>query len=247
MESELKRRLSLLGVPVDTFSSIQDLREYVVLLANNGQSNQIIFLTYRMLAKARRNVKTMQLVTQAALVLPCEPSVIKGLSFVYREPLKAFVAIDVVMAILGALENSSNKSAYVLGGNQKKAAKAYQNLKASYPKMLFVGYHPGNLKQDEEARVIEAIRKASPTVLLTSRGLPRQDRWLHQHKDEFKSGLTLYCRDCFAIFIGKKKRPIKKELNATGGFRLSRLLSYPFYGILLLSNRVKVKRMMKDE
>ncbi|NIZ18557.1 WecB/TagA/CpsF family glycosyltransferase [Entomospira culicis] len=247
MEQRGRRRLRLLGVPVDTFDSVQELREYVVSLINNGESNQVIFLTHNMLFRARRKRETMQMLEQSALVLPAEPSIIKGLSFVYREALTSLVSIEVVLSILGALEGVRNTSVYVLGGKQKRTVRVYQNLRASYPHMLFVGYHPGGLKAEQEASVIEAIRKASPTLLLTSKGLPKQERWLYHYKNEFKPGITLYCRDCFDVFIGKKKRPMQKELHQRGGFKLSRLLVYPIYGIMLMSNRMKLKRMVVDE
>lgn len=241
MEKVLRRRYTLLDVPVDVFSKVQDLRDYLLQLMHNGKNNQIIFLTYSMLFKARRNNRSMQILNNAALVLPAEPSVLKGLSFVYKERFSAPVSINVVMSILSTLESVPNKSVYLLGGNSKKVIQVYQNLKISYPQVLFVGYHTGSMKRDQEERVIEVIRKMAPTLLLTSRGLNKADFWLSLHNKEFKPGITVFCRDCFDIFVGKQRRPVHRNLEDIEGFHFFRLLSYISYGFLLLANRFRAR------
>jgi N-acetylglucosaminyldiphosphoundecaprenol N-acetyl-beta-D-mannosaminyltransferase len=246
MNQSSKRRLELLGVPVDVFSSLVDLKEYAATLLHNGQSNQVVFLNYKLLRKARHTPHMLQMLEDAALVLPAEPSIVKGLSFIYKETFTAYAPFDVVIGLLSTLENSPNKSAYLLGGNKKTLTRVYHNLKGSYPKLLFVGHHQGIMKADQEKQVVEAIRKASPSILLTSRRLAKQDRWLYHYRKEFKPGITIYSRDCFDVFVGKKKRPAQRELQLKKGFKLSRTLSYPLYGFMLLLNRVRMKALRNE-
>ncbi|NIZ46944.1 WecB/TagA/CpsF family glycosyltransferase [Entomospira nematocerorum] len=247
MEEGKRERLMLLGVPVDIFSSQQAFRDYVVALASNGKSSQIVFLTYSLLMKAQRNPVIMQIFHDAALVLPAEPSVIKGLSFVYRNNYRAIIPVDVIISMLSTLEELPNRSVYLLGGTKKTVTTTYHNLKGSYPRLLFVGYHQGSMKADQEHDVIEAIRKASPSILIISKGIKKHEQWMYLHRNEFKPGLTLYCRECFDVFCGKKKRPTERELQNRGGIKLSRLLHYPIYGIMLMGNRWKLKRAERHE
>ncbi|NIZ40559.1 WecB/TagA/CpsF family glycosyltransferase [Entomospira entomophila] len=242
MEEQKKERLMLLGVPVDIFASQQLFREYILSLVTNGKSNQIVFLTYSLLMKAQRNPVIMQIFHDAALVLPAEPSIIKGLNFVYRNHYKAVIPADVIISMLSSLEELPNKSVYLLGGSKKVVTTTYHNLKGSYPRLLFVGYHQGSMKGDQEQDVIEAIRKASPSILIISKGIKKREQWMYLHRGEFKPGLTLYCRECFDVFCGKKKRPAERELQNKGGMRISRLLHYPVYGLKLIGNRWKLKR-----
>jgi N-acetylglucosaminyldiphosphoundecaprenol N-acetyl-beta-D-mannosaminyltransferase len=181
-------------------------------LIQNEKHNQIIFLTLTKLMKARNNKDYKKQLNEAALVLPTSKSLTKGVKFLYKLKAERYMPYDYIITLLTLLEQK-RKSVYLLGSSYKVLAKADKNLRATYPQLLFVGRYNGYFKKKELPLITETIRKASPTLLITSRGLKQQEKWVYYNKEEFKAGFSVYLNDFFDIVAEKKQRPNRKRFQ----------------------------------
>ncbi len=84
-----------------------------------------------------------------------------------------------------------------------------ENLEARYPGHKIVGtfappFRPLTLEEDEE--VIRMINESQPDILWVGLGLPKQDRWVFEHKDRLNVPIATGVGAAFDFVSGKVKR-----------------------------------------
>ncbi len=121
-------------------------------------------------------------------------------------------------------------SLYFLGGEPGIAEKAASNLQKRCSKLKIVGFSDGffekSVNSDENRAVIEKINAYKPNILLTSFGMPVQERWLSENWSKIDANIALTGGACLDYMAGKSKRPPEWMTNA--GFEwLGRMMYEP--------------------
>jgi N-acetylglucosaminyldiphosphoundecaprenol N-acetyl-beta-D-mannosaminyltransferase len=197
-------RITILGIPLDDLPETE-LDEIVAGL-EDGTNHQIILLSVWDLMRARQRVEFRTMVAGASLVIPISPSIVKAAQFLKKPLPTRYQPFEFVIKVLGALERHG-KTTYLLGGTRTIVQKAEANLRSTFPGMQLVGRHMGNYPRQQEESIIEAVRKASPTLLLVGKGIPGGERWIPRKLPAFNSGIYLWCSDLFWIFAHAMVRP----------------------------------------
>ena len=113
-----------------------------------------------------------------------------------------------------------------------------------------VGRFPGSFRRQDEASIIEAIRKASPALLLVGKGIRGGEQWIGRNSARIGSGMRLWCSDLFDVFAERKKHPSAASFDHglewigycfENPFRLFRIFPYLYYNMLLLFYKLFVK------
>jgi len=201
-------RINLLKIPVDILDE-SNLENKIIELLENNQTNQIVLLNFKDYIKGRNNKEFRKLLANASLVLPSSTIITKGIYFLFKRKSPNYIHYDFVLKLLNILEKHK-KSIYIFGSNKKNISISEKNLKDSYPDLHLVGRSSSNYQKEKENDIILAIKKSSPSLLLTGSGLKGKCKWIYSNNDKFNPGLTLWSPDCFEIFSGKKKRPARK-------------------------------------
>ena len=125
---------------------------------------------------------------------------------------------------------------------------AERNLKTSFQNLNIVGRYSGYFERGMEKNLILAIRKASPSFLITGRGVPRQDLWLFHNRKHFNPGVSIWVRNCFGIFAGSEKN-VSKGMFALGleslpeiirkPWKIYRIFPYVYFKLLVLFYRIR--------
>ena len=80
----------------------------------------------------------------------------------------------------------------MIGAAPGVAAKAMENAKASFPSSRFVGASHGFFSDDyTEEMAIEQINAVKPDILLVALGVPRQEKWISNHRNELNCGIAI--------------------------------------------------------
>lgn len=238
------QRLLFMKVPMDVIPD-QHLEEIVLDLVNRGQSLKIVFLTYKDFMRARREPEYLGFLNNSALVVPVSKSLEWGCRFLKLPVPQRFYPFDFIIRVLGVLEQKW-KSIYLLGGKHKAVQTVAGNIRASFPKLNMVGRHCGYFPKEKEDSIVQAIQKATPSILLIGPGLPGKDKWAFRHAHELPVNISLWSAESFNIMSGNKKRP-KKESFRKGTnewasvlfnpIRWLRGFSYVWYYFLLIYYR----------
>jgi len=195
----------VLKVPVDIVAP-DDIEDVVRALYDDDRNHQIVLLSMADLMRARRSGEYRSFVTAADLVVPISHSILRTARFLKKPEPVRYEPFDFIIQAMGALERR-NKSVYLFGASPRSLAKAEKNIKDTFPGLRVVGRHSGRVAKGFMPRIVEAIRKASPTLLMVGRGVPGGEKWIQRNLKHFQSGLYLWCSDVFDVFAERRRRP----------------------------------------
>jgi N-acetylglucosaminyldiphosphoundecaprenol N-acetyl-beta-D-mannosaminyltransferase len=233
-------RISLLNVPLNIVAPEQ-LEDVVYDLLRTGKGQDVVLLSLWDLLRARGNYEYRPFVLRSTLVIPIARSLVRGARFLKKKKVYRYMPFDFVISLLSILEKRE-LSVYLLGGKMRSLKRAEKNLRQTFPRLRIVGRFVGNFKHQEEHTILEAIRKAAPSLLLVGKGVKGGERWIARNDAQLNNGLRLWCSDLFDIFAERKRRPSRKVFEK--GFewigfcfqkpwRFLRIFPYIYYKLLL--------------
>ncbi len=245
MESGLVKRIKVLDVPVDSIDP-DVLSKVVEELLDNGQHNQIVFLSLRGLLRARHDPEFMRCLRDASLILPVALPIVRGAGFLRTGSLSLFNTFEHTIRILSVIEKTKG-SVYLLGGRKEVLEVAEENLRGSFHGIKVVGRFYGFFPRTVETDIVTAIKKSSPSMVLVGTGVAGKDKWINKHRRELNPGVSLWGGNCFEVFAGREKQTSRK-LHAAGlgvltgigkhPWRLAAVFPYLYYLVLLLGYRI---------
>ncbi len=242
-------RLNVLSIPLDILPPGQ-LEARILEMAKMNRPQNIVLLSVWDILRARKKGDYRNYVTNADLVVPISKSLVGGAKFLTKKIPFRYMPFDFIIAVLTALEKR-NHSIYLLGGRRSVLKKAENNIKQTFPNLRIVGRYIGRFKKQDEPVILEAIRKAGPSLLLAGKGVRGREKWLAKQQNALNPGLRLWCSDILEVFAEQKKRPthavFDKGLEWVGfclknPFKIFRFFSYIRYNILLLVYKLFKKK-----
>jgi N-acetylglucosaminyldiphosphoundecaprenol N-acetyl-beta-D-mannosaminyltransferase len=234
-------RVSCLKVPLDILPP-EVLPEVIHNLLAEGEGKHIVLLSLMDLMRAHYNNDYRAYVLSAALVIPISKSIVGGAKFLTGKTPFRYMPFDFTVKILAALEERG-RSVYLLGSRRKSLQTAERNLRHTFPGLRIVGRCAGGFKRQDEDTILKAVRKASPSLLLVSDGVPGEERWIGRNNAAFGPGLRLWVSDLFDVFAERRRRPSRASFDRglewigfcfRNPLRLLRIFPYFYYKILLV-------------
>ncbi len=237
------KRISILNIPIDILRE-DEIEQKILSLSESGENNQICFITFKDIMRAQFKKELKLCFSKSDLNIPITVAAGFAASWLKKDKPYIHNAFTFVIRLLGVLEKYQ-KSVYILGSRKKNILLSEKNLRTSFPGLQIVGRYAGSFSNQEEMNVITAIKKSSPTLLLTGKGLKGNNLWLFRNRNTFNPGIIMWGRSCFEIFSGKKQKPKEmKGLKLFMEFVLSiilpwKLLSYFLFFILLTVEKIR--------
>jgi N-acetylglucosaminyldiphosphoundecaprenol N-acetyl-beta-D-mannosaminyltransferase len=250
-QKPVKERIRLLKVPLDIVHP-DDLQNVIYDLlsdAGSGNGKSIVLLSLWDLLRARRNNEYRGYVLSAGLVIPISKSLVSGARFLTGKTLYRYMPFNFIISLLTILEKRE-LTVYLLGSRGRILQKTEKNIRQTFPRLRIVGRHVSSFRRQEEGRIIEAIRKAGPHLLLAGEGIRGEEIWIPRNSARLGGGIKLWCSDLFDVFAEKKRRPseavFERGLENIGyclrsPVKFFRFFSYLRYKLLLLFYKVRHK------
>lgn len=237
-----KERIELLGVPVDVLQPENLEKELLEIMAHPGHK-QIIFLSIWDLLKARKKRSDFgECVKNADLILPISKSILKGAAFLGKTVPVRYNPFPTTINIFSFLDQYC-RSLYFLGSRKKSLQQAERNVRGTFPTLRIVGRYVGFYPQKMEKNIVEAIYKASPSLVLVGEGIKEKECWSYRRRNSFSSSTFLYYRDAIGIFSNRIKRVDEEKFDkgreiyfelAHNPLKIFLLFPFMKYKILLL-------------
>jgi len=113
--------------------------------------------------------------------------------------------------LLAFCEQSAGQSKrhFFYGGEAGVAERLAESLKTRFPELNVVGtcsppFRPLTAAEDEQ--MVEMISRAAPDVLWVGLGTPKQERWMHAHKDKLRVPVMVGVGAAFDMLSGIRKQ-----------------------------------------
>jgi N-acetylglucosaminyldiphosphoundecaprenol N-acetyl-beta-D-mannosaminyltransferase len=110
--------------------------------------------------------------------------------------------LDWIWALMSESERRSWRVFY-LGGKPGVAAQAAQRLRLIYPGLELETHHGYFTKTGQENnQILERIRSFKPNILMVGMGMPLQEQWILENRNEVEANVILTAGACFDYVAG---------------------------------------------
>lgn len=187
----MRKRLYIWGIPIDQVNMEQAKVRLQGIMDQDGL-DIIVTPNPEIIMNAVKDEELKALIETSALAIP------DGISIVYASkimgsPLEERIAgIDFLTQVLELL-NDKKMGIYLLGGGpgsdgeEAVCEKAGANMRKRFPGLIVSGSHHGYFGPEEEKSIVENIRQSGASFLCVAMGSPRQEKFLHAHREELSN------------------------------------------------------------
>jgi N-acetylglucosaminyldiphosphoundecaprenol N-acetyl-beta-D-mannosaminyltransferase len=175
-----------------------------------------------------RNKKALTSVNSADLATPDGmPTVWIAKARGYRN-VKRVYGPELMLEICGVSQKKGYRN-YFYGSSPDVLEKLKKRLCERYPGLVVSGaYSPpfGQVTKEEDDKIIENINKNNPDIIWVGLGSPKQDIWMHEHRDRINAPVMAGVGAAFDFLAGVKPQAPRWIRN--NGFEwLFRLITEP--------------------
>jgi len=200
-----RSRVHLGGIRVDRLDLPLVANRFRTFL-HTGQSHQIVTVNLDFLNIARHDAEFRATVNSADMVV-ADGMPLVWASRIKGHPLPARITGHELIHECGQLSSETGRGFFLLGAAPGIAEVAGARLEQRYPGLKVVGtYSPTFDSQEEDDHVIEMIERSRPGFLLVALGAPRQDLWIHRHRQRLSVPVCIGVGCVLDILAGSVKR-----------------------------------------
>lgn len=174
----------------------------------DGRCRQIVVTGFHGLWEAHRNPEFKAILNSADLWLP------DGIAPVWVARLRGFSGARRIpgaelMEAFFARANEKGYRSFFYGDTEETLSALRRKVEREYPGHKVVGVLSPpfrRLSREEEEVHVRVINQAKPDVLWVGLGLPKQDRWIHRHREHLEVPVALGVGAAFRFVNGAVKR-----------------------------------------
>ncbi len=201
-------QVELLGVPIDNLTMSSAIARVEDLVAR-GIPSYVVTPNVDHLVKLQRDPEFQRAYAEADLVL-ADGMPLVWASRLLRTPLLAKVSGSDLFEVFAEVAARRGYRLYFLGGRPGAAERAASVLGERHPGLLVCGVEapPRGFEQDpaQNDAVIARVRAARPDVLFVGLGAPKQELWLHAHRDALEVPVSIGVGASFDFVAGMVQR-----------------------------------------
>ncbi len=198
----------VLGVRVDAVQIPDVVAQMEGWISQRGGSHFIVVTNVHVLMESRHNSSFKGVLDAADLCVPDGmPLIWVGRSRGY--PLKSRVYGPDLLLDFCRETNAKGYRHFFYGGAPGVPEALAAKLKRQFPMLEVVGtYSPpfGPLTQEENARMVAMINYKAVDVLWVGLGCPKQELWMHQHRELLRAPVLVGVGQAFDIHAGRTRQ-----------------------------------------
>jgi N-acetylglucosaminyldiphosphoundecaprenol N-acetyl-beta-D-mannosaminyltransferase len=203
----------IFGVRLDELASVEQVRGVATGFLDGDRAFRIFTPNPEILLFAREDTEYADVLRSADLALPDGTGVAIVQTLRNGRSVRRWPGVEIAALLLRLAAERGETVAFV-GGTPEVAERSAARWRA-LPGLKVVTAGAGatigedGLAQptDREDEIVEAIRSASPTIVLVGLGAPKQERWIERHADDFPSvRIMIGVGGAFDMWAGSKRR-----------------------------------------
>lgn len=224
-------RVSLFGIEIDVVRMPDAVDQLLAWIGQDeGVCRYVVTPNVDHAVLLEEHAGLRQAYAAASLVLADGAPVVLASRLLGRPLPERVAGSDLVPKLFDAANARRPLKVYLLGGMPGVAERAAANIAVKWPQVEVVGTAspPFGFERDaqQSSQLLEEISLARPDVLLVGLGAPKQELWVHEHRDAIAARVALCIGATIDFLAGERKRaPI--WMQRAGLEWLYRLLSEP--------------------
>lgn len=245
------KHVNIMGVPflhIDQEGFVNLLNERIAM----KEKTFVITANPEIVMQANENSELMQCVKKATYVCADGIGVVKAASILGSSLPGRVTGYDTMIRLLEH-GNKKRYKMYLLGAQKSTIEKTVANIQRDYPNVDIVGYRDGFFDWNDRT-IVEEMKAAKPDLIFLALGVPRQEKWISEHIDEFEHGVFIGVGGSFDVIAGTVERApeIWQKMNLEWLYRLlkqpsrwKRMLALPRFGFKVIGMRLRGQGVKK--
>lgn len=200
----MSNKVNILGVNVDVVT----MTEAVAQVENYMDEHAGVLIATanaEMIMRATHDAELLHILNEAALVVADGAGTVWAAHHLGYEMPERVAGYDLVQRLM-ANAPLTNHRIFFLGSAPGVAEKAKKKAEELYPGIKIVGVHDGFFTEKDEPEIIGQIKAAKPDLLLAALGVPKQEKWLYNHKEELSVPVAIGVGGTLDVMAGVMKR-----------------------------------------
>ncbi len=143
------------------------------------------------------------------VLLPDGSGIVLAAGQIDKKKIKKIAGSDLHRHLLERL-NDRGGSVFYMGASQRTLDKIHERIANEYPNIRVGSYSPpfkAEFTKEENEEIVERVNVFEPDVLFVGMTAPKQEKWLHAHKDELNFKIAASIGAVFDFYAGTVKRP----------------------------------------
>jgi N-acetylglucosaminyldiphosphoundecaprenol N-acetyl-beta-D-mannosaminyltransferase len=189
------RMSNILGIGLDNINRTQAVAKIIHMIQNGGVNHVIPMNPYK-LHRIKTNNDLRMVINKADMLLPSGAG-LQWASKMLKNPLHETISILSFMMDIIRISEIKEYTIFFVGAKPEIVERA---------KLRIVGRHGGFFNQDREQSVIEAMRKSEANIIFVGLGFPKETKWIHSKKNQFKNTIFIEVGGSIDIISGEIKK-----------------------------------------
>lgn len=175
---------------------------------DEGRAASIATANAEMVMRSQTDTELASILQHADLVVPDGAGVLWAAEQQGKRFKQRVTGVDLACSLLR--EAAARQTAvYFFGGAEGVAQQAAENIQQQVGKLNMAGTHSGFFTPEEEDKIIEEIRSGGTQILLVALGVPKQEKWIHDHLYELGPCVCMGVGGTLDVLSGKACRAPK--------------------------------------
>jgi N-acetylglucosaminyldiphosphoundecaprenol N-acetyl-beta-D-mannosaminyltransferase len=206
----MNSRVGLFGMQIDALTMPETIERIQSWIGSGGPCRYVVTPNVDHAVMYQHHEALRQAYADASLVLADGMPVLWA-SRLLRRPLPERVpGSDLVPALFKSVSSGPSLRVYLLGAAPGVAERAAMQIEQRWPKVRVVGSYspPLGFERDEQENheILARIRMNRPDVLIVGLGAPKQELWLHAHRQKIAAPVALAVGATIDFLAGEKAR-----------------------------------------
>lgn len=130
---------------------------------------------------------------------------IQWIAGLFKKPLPEEIPASLFVLNLIRMAQAKNYTLFIVGSDNQVLEKLHSNFLRSFPKLRITGKHHGYLKGEAKEKVLAAMQKTAPDIILLSLGYKKEMQWISENKKHLKNCIIINLNGALDNMAGKKK------------------------------------------
>ena len=224
MRKKTPDTVALFGLPITNVTMAQAVarvEEHIL----SGRTHQVATANLDFARNSLKDQYLQRIICECSMVLP-DGAPMLWASSLFGVPLKERVTGVDLIPELARLSAERGYGIYLLGSTEESSQRAAEVLSERFPGVRIVGRVSPEIlplhEMDNEGLLL-GIEEANPEILLVAFGNPKQEIWIHRHRDRLKVPVAIGIGGALDLIAGNLKRAPRwvQKLQMEWCFRLA--------------------------
>lgn len=241
-----RNTVDILGIPVDNVTMGEALEKFKKFLGGN-KVHTIYTPNAEIMMEARRDASLNEILLQADLLVADGAGVVLASKILARPVPEKVSGIDLVKNSFNLRLPGKKLRYFLFGGKPGIAEAAAKKILSMYPGVEIAGCRNGYFSREEEQEILKQINSAGTDILLAALGAPKQEKWIHTHKNSLNVKICMGVGGTLDVLAGQVK--LAPEFMRKSGlewlyrlykepWRYKRMLDLPRFTLLAVKKRL---------